>query len=136
MNKIKKVCARIWLTGCLLVCLSLTVQSCISMDDINKAQPIINKELDNIEILTKRLEDAFASHRAGELTTDELSGLTIQIRDSITSSRNAIVKIKQDSVGWGSMVVAVLVGMLSRGIPSKGPLAMLFNVFTTRRKET
>lgn len=119
----------------MIFCVSLTLQSCKAVDDYNKAAPAINKELDNIELLTKKLEDSYKEHLEGTLTTEQLGDLTVQIRDSIKSSRDAIVKIKDDSVGWGGVVMASIIALISRGIPSKGPLAMLFGLFTARRKD-
>jgi hypothetical protein len=124
-----------WFYLCMLGCLLLTLNACQFITDYEKAKPAINKELDNIEILSTKLQDAYKEHKAGELTTEELQGLTMEIRDSIGKSKDAIVALEQESVGWGSMIMATAMGLLSRGIPSKGPLAMVFNLFMTRRKE-
>ena len=126
---------KIWFYLCMTVCLALTLQSCQFITDFEKVKPEINQQLDDIEILSNKLTESYAKHKKGELTTIELQDLTLEIRDGIKKAKESIVAIKSDSVGWGSMIAATVAGLLSRGVPSKGPLAMLFGAFTARRKE-
>lgn len=115
------------MTGCLL----LGLTGCLNEEEQAKLDQLIDKNV----ALVKELDIAYEKHKEGKLTTKELAQLTTSIKDNIGETKDEIKRMKEDGVGWMEVVGATALGLISRGIPSKGPLGQVFGMLTARRKE-
>jgi len=124
---------RIWFIGCMICAITLFTTSCIQVDD--KTQQEISIKLDRLSELSKDMSEAYAKYKTGELTASEFKDLTVAIKTTISETKDEVAQLKEDGVGTGSLVIATLLGLISRGLPSKGPLGLLVDLFARKRKE-
>lgn len=123
---------KIWFTACMLFALSFGITSCTLSQE---SQAKINVLLEHQAVQSKKLVEAYAKYKTGELTLGELGVLKDDLESNIKDTRDEVLKLKESGIGWGELVGAVLMGLVSRGVPSKGPLASLFGMFSARRQE-
>lgn len=116
----------------MLFALSFGITSCTLSQE---SQAKINVLLEHQAVQSKKLVEAYAKYKTGELTLGELGVLKDDLESNIKDTRDEVLKLKNSGIGWTELVGAVLMGLVSRGVPSKGPLASLFGMFTARRQE-
>ena len=123
---------QIWFILCMVVVLGGTV-SCIEISSENQQRisVLLEKQID----LKNQLEAAINKHEAGKLTTKELLTLKDDLTKNIVETKDEVLKLKEEGVGYVEMGVAIVVTLISRGVPSKGPLGALFTMLSARRKE-
>jgi hypothetical protein len=113
------------------VVLSFGLTACVSEAE----QVQIDKLVEKNTQLVKELDLAYEKHKAGKLTTQELSELTKAIQGNISETKAEVQRLKEKGVGWMELAGATALGILSRGLPSKGPLASVVGVLAARRRE-
>ena len=124
---------KIWFILCMSAVLSFGLSSCLDLTEEQQSE--INSLIDiQIDLKTK-LALAIAKHKTGDLSTADLMGLKDEISENIQSTKDEVQKLRDSGMSIWDLAVATGIGVISRGIPSKGPLAKLFAVFTARRKE-
>ncbi len=137
---------RLFITTLLLITFIGGLTACVN----DEKQSAINTQIEKVKELTVKLEglgsklkDAEQKYQDGKLTAQEFKDLTadvktviLETKDGILETKDEIIKIQESGVGWLEMVGAVLIGVASRGSPSKGPLALIQNLFSARRKES
>jgi len=122
---------KIWFIFCMSIVCMFGVTACVSAEK----QAEINTSLEKISTLSDDLEKAYKSYKDGTLKASEFKDLTTAIKTTIENTKDEVKKLKEDGVGWGSLIGATLIGIISRGSPSKGPLAALFSKFSARPSE-
>lgn len=95
----------------------------------------IDAELDALKTLTAEMNTAYERYKSGELSVGEFKDLTSAVKDQIASTKDEVERLKAEGMGWPEMIGMTLLGMASRGIPSKGPAGMLFSLMGARRRE-
>lgn len=128
MNNLK----RVWFIVCMLFVCSFGMTACVASAE---AQEKIDVLLERQIKLSGELSKAYSDHAEGKLTTKQLGELKDSITKNVSETKAEVEKLKASGVGWGELAVSTLIGLASRGVPSKGPVAMLFSLFTARRKE-
>lgn len=121
-----------WFVMCLFAVLSLGVMtSCATAAQQEKVNVLLVKQKE----LKDELIVAYERHKEGKLTTKELSVLKDSIQNNIEATQKEVESLKEEGLGWGELVGAVAMGIVSRGIPSKGPLSAIFSMFASRGRE-
>jgi len=123
---------KVWFIFCMAICLSFGLTACVNEAQQTKIDALIQKNVG----LVKELDSAYEKHKAGKLTTKELSELTLAIKANIEETKGEVSRMKEEGVGWLEVAGATLLGIISRGIPSKGPLSSAFGMLTARREDT
>lgn len=112
--------------------LGFGLQSCkVSEESQNKIEVLLQAQVD----LVADLKTAYKKHKNGELTTEELLTLKDDITDNISETKAEVLKLKESGIGWAELIGAVVMGVISRGIPSKGILSTAFGMMTRRRED-
>lgn len=116
----------------ILLC-SMFLVGCVDGDK----QKLIDEQLDKIKVLKEEIEVAKQKYEAGSLTSGEFKLLLASTESQLKESHKMVEGLKEDGVGYGELIGAVAMGILSRGIPSKGPLPLLLKGITAlfRRKK-
>lgn len=116
----------------MLVVVSFGVTSC----GVNaEAQAKIDVLVEQQAAQAKELVDAYAKYKTGELTVAELGTLKDTLQANIKATKEEVENLKESGIGWGELLGAVVMGIISRGIPSKGPLSALVGIFSARRED-
>ncbi len=119
-----------WFILCMMFVLSFGVTACVQSEEARSKIDIL---LERQEADAKKLVEAYEKYRTGELTTGELGVLKDSIQANIRDTRAEVLKLKESGVGWWELIGTALISLISRGVPSKGPLSSLFGMFTKRR---
>ena len=122
---------KLWFIFCMAICLSFGLTACVNEAQQTKIDALIEKNV----VLVDELKGVYEKHKAGKLTTKELEVLTGAIQANIKETKDEVMRMKEDGVGWLEVAGATLLGIISRGIPSKGPLSAAFGMLTARREE-
>ena len=126
-----KILRKLWFIFCMGIVVSFGLTACVNEAEQKKIDALVEKNVG----LVKQLDDAYDKHQAGQLTTKELAQLTSSIKVNIEETKAEVSRMKEEGVGTLELVGATLLGIISRGIPSKGPLATAFSMLTARREE-
>lgn len=105
--------------------------ACVSTEKQQK----INDLLQQVSEKTVELQDLKTKFDAGTLTAAEFKETTDSVKKTVLAAMDEIERMKDDGVGWLEMAGATLLGVAARGLPSKGPLGLLTQLFAARRKE-
>lgn len=124
---------KIWFILCMAFICSFGLTACVTNEQAQKRiDVLIAKQADLSEKLVKAHED----YQKGTLTSGQLQVLKSELAENIAETKSEVEKLREGGVGWGELIASTALGLISRGIPSKGPLAALFGVFTARREES
>jgi hypothetical protein len=107
--------------------LGFVLSSCVS----DTQQQSIDAETAKILEYKEKIEQAYLRYESGELTAKEVKSLVEDSQLRIDSSMSTIKDLKSQGVSYWELAGAVLMGIASRGIPSKGAVPIVFNAISS-----
>lgn len=121
-----------WYHWVLLVIICLFMASCMSEQDITS----LNNEIDKYKNLKEEVSQLIKDAKDGTITIPEMTALIEAKKFEMENSLEVIKDIQSRGVSWWEiMFISVLGAAGIRGVPSKGPIRGLINMFLARKPE-
>lgn len=123
---------RIWFIFCMALVCSFGLTACIASAE---TQAKIDALIIEKEQYAEKLVQAYEDHKARKLTTAQLAELSTGLKENVLQTKQELMALREEGVGWGDLIWSVVIGAASRGIPSKGPIGAIWDAITGRNRK-
>lgn len=121
-----------WYTWVLIFILCLFMTGCMSEED----QALLNEEVEKYKGLKGEIDQLVADAKSGKITIPDMAALIEAKKLQMSSSLEVIKDIQSRGTSTWEIVLWSILGAAGiRGVPSKGPVRGLINMFVARKEE-